>query len=79
MSAAAQIGGLSLAMAHAQLVPWREQAPPIQLQEYRQRLARARELLRAQGADALLIGAGASLRYFTGCHGAPASAWWRCC
>ncbi|CTP84142.1 X-Pro dipeptidase [Xanthomonas translucens pv. arrhenatheri] len=67
MSATAQqIGGLSLAMAHAQLAPWPTPAPPIQPQEYQQRLAQARALLRAQGADALLIGAGASLRYFTG-------------
>ncbi|WP_295926751.1 Xaa-Pro peptidase family protein [uncultured Xanthomonas sp.] len=66
MSEQAQIGGLTLEQAHAQLAPWPHRAPAIQQQEYRQRLANARALMRAHGADALLIGAGASLRYFTG-------------
>ncbi|WP_045760816.1 M24 family metallopeptidase [Xanthomonas albilineans] len=66
MSDPVQIGGLSLEAAHAQLAPWPRRAPPIQVQEYRQRLADARALMRNHGVDALLIGAGASLRYFTG-------------
>lgn len=62
----AQIGQLSLEQAEAQLAPWKERAPPIQPLEYQQRLERARRLMRGHGVDALLVGAGASLRYFTG-------------
>lgn len=62
----AQIGGLTREQARAQLAPWRDRAPPIGAHEYQQRLERARALMRAHGMDALLIGAGASLRYFTG-------------
>jgi hypothetical protein len=39
---------------------------PIDIVERRARLAKARDLTRSLGAQALLIGAGASLRYFTG-------------
>lgn len=63
---ASQIGGLTPQQALAQLAPWPQPAPPIQPEEYQQRLHQARRLLHTQGADALLIGAGASLRYFTG-------------
>lgn len=66
MSGPAQIGGLTREQAMAQLAPWPDRAPPIQPGEYQQRLEQARGLLRAQNADALLIGAGASLRYFAG-------------
>ena len=41
-------------------------AAPIGLPEYEARLEKARGLMAGLGADALLIGAGASLRYFTG-------------
>lgn len=61
-----QIGGLSLAEAQAQLQPWTTLAPAIGADEYQQRIARARALMREQGVDALLVGAGTSLRYFTG-------------
>ncbi|WCE03190.1 Xaa-Pro peptidase family protein [Pseudoxanthomonas sp. JBR18] len=61
-----QIGGLSLAEARAQLQPWTTLAPAIGADEYQQRIARARALMREQGVDALLVGAGTSLRYFTG-------------
>ncbi len=61
-----QIGGLSLAEAQAQLQPWTKLAPAIGADEYQQRIARARALMREQGVDALLVGAGTSLRYFTG-------------
>jgi len=61
-----QIGGLSLAEAQAQLQPWTTLAPAIGADEYQQRVARARALMREQGVDALLVGAGTSLRYFTG-------------
>lgn len=74
-----QIGGLSLEQARAQLTPWTQRAAPIAAQEYAQRIERARHLMRAHGVDALLIGAGTSLRYFTGVPWARASAWSRCC
>ena len=41
-------------------------APPITRAERNARLDKARRLTREMGADALLVGAGASLRYFTG-------------
>lgn len=61
-----QIGGMSLDQARAQLAPWTQRAAPIGADEYQQRIERARVLMRAQGVDALLIGAGTSLRYFSG-------------
>jgi Xaa-Pro dipeptidase len=61
-----QIGHLSEAEAEAQLAPWNRRAAPIARIEYETRIERARVLLREQGADALLITAGASLRYFCG-------------
>ncbi len=61
-----QIGGSTLAQARARLEPWRQRAAPIGAGEYGQRIERARRLMREQGVDALLITAGASLRYFTG-------------
>ncbi|ALN59947.1 creatinase/prolidase N-terminal domain/metallopeptidase family M24 [Lysobacter enzymogenes] len=66
MNAAAQIGGLTLETARAQLAPWTQRAPAIGAEEYQQRLERARALMRAHGFDALLVSAGASLRYFAG-------------
>lgn len=62
----AQIGQLTLAEAQAQLAPWAQRAPAISGTEYQQRIESARALMRALGADALLVNAGASLRYFTG-------------
>ena len=62
----AQIGHLTLAEARAKLAPWRDRAAPIAAAEYAQRLEQARRLLREQHLDALLVAAGASLRYFTG-------------
>jgi len=41
-------------------------APAIGADEYQERLERARTLMQAQGVDALLVNAGASLRYFAG-------------
>ncbi|QDH69886.1 M24 family metallopeptidase [Marilutibacter alkalisoli] len=61
-----QIGGLTLEQARARLAPWPNRAQPIQPEEYQRRQEEARRLLRAQGADALLISAGTSLRYFAG-------------
>src|SRR5690606_198796 len=62
----AQIGHLERDAALAQLGPWRARAPAIEGAEYQQRVERARALMRTLGVDALLVGAGASLRYFTG-------------
>ncbi|WP_204259625.1 M24 family metallopeptidase [Lichenicola cladoniae] len=53
------------------IVPWPDPAPPIGPGEYAARLDRARALLEATGHDALLVGAGASLRYFTGVDWMP--------
>ena len=61
-----QIGGLTLADAQAQLKPWEHRAPAITADEYQARIAHARALMHEQGVDALLVGAGTSLRYFAG-------------
>jgi len=61
-----QIGGLTLAQAQALLAPWEHRAPAIGADEYQARIAHARAVMQAQGVDALLAGAGTSLRYFTG-------------
>jgi len=51
-----------LAQLRARITP----AAPISADEYSQRLERARALMQRAGVDALLINAGASLRYFAG-------------
>ncbi|HEV2600141.1 Xaa-Pro peptidase family protein [Sphingopyxis sp.] len=60
------IGGSTAAQELAALTPWPDRAPPIAATEREARLDKARRLMHANGADALLIGAGASLRYFAG-------------
>ena len=45
---------------------WSEKAPPITKIEYEQRINRACEKTARENADALIVCAGASLRYFTG-------------
>jgi Xaa-Pro dipeptidase len=60
------IGGSNAAAQLAELVPWPEPAPPISAGERAARLERARALTAEADADALLIGAGASLSYFAG-------------
>ncbi|SMF60801.1 M24 family metallopeptidase [Allosphingosinicella indica] len=60
------IGGSTAAAELAALTPWQDRAPPIMREERLARIERARSLTAAAGADALLIGAGASLRYFAG-------------
>ena len=60
------IGGSTAAAELASLAPWREKAPPIAPEEREARLERARRLMLEHKADALLVGAGASLRYFAG-------------
>jgi Xaa-Pro dipeptidase len=48
------------------LRPLTEAALPIRADEHRSRLARAQALLAESGLDALVVGPGSSLRYFTG-------------
>lgn len=60
------IGGSTAQAELAQLKPWPNAAPAISPAERKARLARARELMAQIGAEALIIGAGASLRYFAG-------------
>jgi Xaa-Pro dipeptidase len=60
------IGGSTQALELEQLAPPTDPATPISGEERQARLAKARRLTRDLGADALLVGAGASLRYFTG-------------
>ena len=60
------IGGSTAAAELASLVPWGDPAPRITAAERAGRLDRMRALTAEAGADALLIGAGASLRYFAG-------------
>ena len=48
------------------LKPLEGEPPPIGLDEHRGRLARAQALLAANGLDAIVVGPGSSLRYFTG-------------
>jgi len=60
------IGGSTAQAELAELKPWPNPAPAISRRERQARLARARELMRQIGAEALIIGAGASLRYFAG-------------
>jgi Xaa-Pro dipeptidase len=60
------IGGSSAARELGALAPWADAAPPISAAEREARVEGARGLMRDSGADALLIGAGASLNYFAG-------------
>lgn len=60
------IGGSTAETELARLSPWDDRAPAIAPAEREARMERARELTEKLGADALLVDAGASLRYFTG-------------
>lgn len=60
------VGGSTIAAELAGLSLRAGRPPAIGAAEHQARLEKARGLTRALGADALLIGAGASLRYFTG-------------
>jgi Xaa-Pro dipeptidase len=60
------VGGSTVEQELASLRPWPNPAPPITAEERQARLAKAQRLMADQGVDALLIGAGASLRYFAG-------------
>jgi Xaa-Pro dipeptidase len=65
------IGGSTARAELAGVTPTAVRAPGISPSEYEARHARARSLMAAIGADALIIGAGPSLRYFTGVAWAP--------
>jgi Xaa-Pro dipeptidase len=65
------IGGSSAEAELATLAPWPNPAPPITVGERRERVARAQALMAGIGADGILIGAGPSLRYFTGVGWSP--------
>lgn len=60
------IGGSSAERELAELKPWANPAPSITADERRARMNRARALMGEIGADAIIVGAGASLRYFAG-------------
>ncbi|RXD03569.1 aminopeptidase P family protein [Sphingomonas sp. UV9] len=60
------IGGSTIADELSTIAPWATPAPRITSTERAARLDKARALTEAAGADAILIGAGASLRYFAG-------------
>ena len=60
------IGGSDSAAQLAGLGTWTDAAPAIGADERGRRIEQARRLMRETGADFLLIGAGASLRYFAG-------------
>jgi len=64
------IGGSSAEEELATLGPWAEPARPIALDERLGRIEQARRLMADEGVDALLVGAGATLHYFTGLD------WW---
>ena len=61
-----QIGGSTPGAELAALTAWSSPAPAISPAERLARIERARSLMAAVGADALLIAAGPSLSYFTG-------------
>lgn len=60
------IGGSTAQQELAQLAPWSDRAAVISNSERTQRLARARTQMAELGIDALIVNAGANLRYFTG-------------
>jgi len=60
------IGGSTAERELAELAPWPNPAPPIGRGEREARLAKAQGLMAGVGADAMIVGAGASLRYFAG-------------
>lgn len=65
------IGGSTAAAELDGLSRWPDPAAPITAEERWERIDKARHLLDRSGADAVLVGAGASLRYFAGIPWAP--------
>jgi Xaa-Pro dipeptidase len=60
------VGGSTAEQELASLSSMRDEAIPIGVDEYRDRLQKVRELMRHAGIDALYLDATTSLRYFTG-------------
>ncbi|WP_031549587.1 M24 family metallopeptidase [Parvularcula oceani] len=60
------IGGSGMEAELGGMQPWADTAAPIGDGEFESRIDKARRLLAEEGADALLVGAGDSLRYFSG-------------
>ncbi|THD59447.1 Xaa-Pro peptidase family protein [Phenylobacterium sp.] len=60
------IGGSTAEAELAALGPWPNPAPAITTAERGQRIARAQALMAGLGAEAMIVGAGPSLRYFAG-------------
>jgi Xaa-Pro dipeptidase len=60
------IGGSTAEAELAALAPWPNPAPAITQQEHLARIARAQALMADLDAEALIVGAGPSLRYFAG-------------
>ncbi len=60
------IGGSTAERELAGLEPWPNAAPAIRRQEREARLAKAQGLMSGLGVDAMIVGAGPSLRYFAG-------------
>ena len=60
------IGGSTAEAELSSLTPWPDPAPAITAAERSTRLAHAQAIMADLNADALIVGAGASLRYFTG-------------
>lgn len=60
------IGGSTAEKELGSLDRWPDAAAPIERRERLARLERARALMNEAGADMLIVGAGASLRYFSG-------------
>jgi len=69
-AAAAQDADASLPPSLAKLTSRKSEATPISLEERHQRQERARQLMRENSLDAILLMEGTSLRYFTGIR------WW---
>ena len=65
------IGGSTAAAELAAIKPWDKPAPRITRDEREARIDAARALMHKAGTQALLIGAGASLDYFTGIPWGP--------
>ena len=65
------VGGVSSEQALARLPVMTAGAAPITLEEYRQRIERLQQLMRAQGMAAVFVDAGSSLFYFTGLKWSP--------
>jgi len=65
------IGGSTIAAELAAIAPWPDRAPPIDAAERHRRLEAARAATERAGAEALLVGAGPSLRYYTGVTWSP--------